>query len=116
MARARTNPSIAGGNAPVFGTIAPPPRRRKTKTTLPADVLTALAGAITSSDWIGDASMFFDGDDGQKNASNEARLYRRDLSRHMEIAERDVRTRVWETEDGWQFALRLREKDGGGDN
>jgi hypothetical protein len=92
----------------VFGIIAPPPRRRKTKTTLPADVLEALAGAITKDAWLGDASMFFDGDEGQKNASNEARIYRRDLARHLDVAERTIRTRVWETENGWQFAIRLR--------
>lgn len=104
----RTNEKIAGGNAPVFGIIAPPPRKRKTKQVVPTDVLEALAGAISEETWLGDATMFFDGEDGQKNASNEARIYRRDLARHMGREENSIRTRVWETENGWQFALALR--------
>lgn len=108
-----TNERVAGGNAPVFGVIAPPPRKRKTKQVVPDDVLKAIASAITPETWIGDASMVFDGDDGQKNAGNEARIYRRDLARHMGRPERSIRTRVWETETGWQFALSLRADNGG---
>lgn len=104
----KTNDKVAGGNAPVFAVIAPPPRKRKTKQVVPTDVLDALAAAINDEIWLGDATMFFDGEDGQKNASNEARIYRRDLARHMEREENSIRTRVWETENGWQFALSLR--------
>lgn len=108
----KTNDKVAGGNAPVFAIIAPPPRKRKNKQVVPTEVLDALAGAINEDGWLGDATMFFDGDDGQKNASNEARIYRRDLARHMNREERSIRTRVWETENGWQFALALRKADG----
>lgn len=92
---------------PVIGKVTPPPRKRKTKQTLPDELLSQLAENLSTTEWVTNG-VTYDGDEGAKNAATEARIYRRDLSRHLNIVERDIRTRVWEDEDGHHFALMRR--------
>lgn len=97
---------------PTIAKIQPPARRRKTKQTLTADILVALADNLSETEWVSNG-LTYDGEEGQKNATTEARVYRRELARHLNMQERDIRTRVWETEDGWSFALLRRKQENG---
>jgi len=97
-----------------IGEATPPARKRQRKITLPAEVLDALQTAISPEKWTGNG-LDYDGEDGAKNATTAARIYRRDLARHMSISERKIKTRVWESEDGkWRFALQMRNENGNG--
>jgi len=99
---------------PTIGAVEPPPRKRKRKVTLSDDVLSALQAALSTSTWTGNG-IDYDGDDGAKNATTAARIYRRDLARAMSISDRKIRTRVWETEPEsgvWRFGLQLRDDNG----
>jgi hypothetical protein len=99
--------------AVTIGAVTPPPRQRERKITLPNDVLDALAAALSATTWTGNGVQY-GGEDGNKDATNAARIYRRDLSRHANIAERDIRTRVWDAGDGnWMFALKRRSESNG---
>lgn len=106
-------PSPTAANAVQIGNVEPPARKRERKITLPVEVLDALKAAISKTAWTGNG-VEYGGEDGAKDASNAARVYRRDLSRHLDVTERNIRTRVWESSDGkWMFALRLRENGNG---
>jgi hypothetical protein len=95
-----------------IGAIQPPPRKRERKVTLAPEVLTALQESLSPDTWTGNG-VRYEGEDGAKDATTAARVYRRDLSRHMNITERRIRTRVWEQEEGvWMFALALRNENG----
>jgi len=96
-----------------IGAVQPPPRKRERKITLPVEVLDALKESLSTDTWTGNGVMY-EGEDGAKDATTAARVYRRDLSRHMNVSERKIRTRVWEQNEGaWMFALSLRAVDNG---
>lgn len=96
-----------------IGAVTPPPRKRERKITLPADVLDALQEALSPDGWTSNG-ILYEGEEAAKDATTAARVYRRDLARHMSVSERKIRTRVWEDGDGWRFALSLRSENGNG--
>lgn len=99
--------SSAVAAVPVIQKVTPPPRKRKTKQTLPDELLVQLAENLSSTEWLTNG-VSYDGEEGEKNATTEARIYRRDLSRYLKVVEREIRTRVWQDEDGFHFALMRR--------
>lgn len=89
--------------------VEPPSRKRATKQVLPDDVLSAFRDALPSGAWIGDGASLGTGDDGENAAVSAARITRREVARFSGIEERDIRTRVWSDDDGWKFAVKLRD-------
>jgi hypothetical protein len=80
--------------------------------TLPGDVLDAFRDNLSPDTWTGNG-VTYPGEEGAKDATTAARIYRRDVARHMGISERKIRSRVWEQEEGiWVFALSLRNENG----
>jgi hypothetical protein len=106
MAKNEDTPAVT------IGVVEPPQRKRQRKITLPVDVLDALKANLSPDAWMGNG-VTYTGEDAEKDATTAARIYRRDLARHMNITERQIRTRVWGDEDnGFMFALRGRSSDG----
>lgn len=89
--------------------VTPPKRNRATKQTLSDDLLAQLRENIDAESWLTNGVSYDDSDDGQKDATNDARVWRRDLARFLNIEERGVRTRVYKDDEGFHFALMLRE-------
>jgi hypothetical protein len=89
---------------PNIGYVEPPRQQRRRKSGLEDAAVASMVELLGNSAerWVTDHETYRD----QKKAIARAQAYRRAVSIEMNLAPSNIKTRVWEADGGWVFALK----------
>lgn len=93
-------------NASAVAVVEPPAQVRPRESTIPGDVLSAMADALAQG-WATNGATY----ESKQDAQNDAGKFKRALVRMVDGVENEkgLRSRTWETADGFVFAIGIRQ-------